>query len=80
MFAEIRQKLHQMEYFDFLSGAMVKEARLLVDGDGLSRIIDSSKVKSTVRRSNALGTPRRTRRHCVRVGSMGRSIVSALDP
>ncbi|KAI9805859.1 MAG: hypothetical protein M1825_000473 [Sarcosagium campestre] len=39
-FAAVRHKLHQMEFFDFLSGVIVKKSKVLDDRSGLPRIFD----------------------------------------
>lgn len=42
-FAQIRQRLHQMEFFDFLSGVLVKKSKVLEDHVGLPQIFDGGR-------------------------------------
>lgn len=40
-FTQIRTCLHEMEYFDFLGGNLIKKSKVLEDGFGLAQIMDN---------------------------------------
>ena len=41
LFATLRQRIHQMEFYDFLSGALIKKSKILED-EGLPTIFEST--------------------------------------
>ncbi|KAI9829988.1 MAG: hypothetical protein M1826_005161 [Phylliscum demangeonii] len=42
LFGQMRQRLHQMEFYDFLSGVIVKMSKVLEDDVGLPQIFDGA--------------------------------------
>lgn len=42
LYSEIRQRLHQMEFYDFISGVILKKSKVLDDTRGLAAIFDEN--------------------------------------
>ena len=46
LYSDLRQRLHQMEFFDFISGVILKKSKVLDDVHGLPAIFDESLSKN----------------------------------
>jgi len=43
LFSELRRKIHQMDFYDFISGVILKKSKVLDDGQGLTVIFDKQR-------------------------------------